>query len=140
MKELLISVASGIIVALVLNMFRIGGGESTPRHAVYAAPQPARRRSGGGGMFRFLLAVAGGLGLAFAAAPFVLGALQGERRGGIGALRARLEDYDGPRRWMFDSGYYDRGQDGIFGLPPLLVLTIVCTILVWVLLSAMTRR
>jgi hypothetical protein len=102
---------------------------------MYAAAPPRRR--GGGGMFRFLLAVAGGLGLAYAAAPFFLRYLHGGGR--WGGPRGRYDDYDGPSRW-FNSGYYDRGYDGIFGLPPLLVLTIVCTIVVWVLLSALSPR
>ena len=127
-KELLISVASGVIVALILQMFRLGGSSraSAPRQTMYGAPPP--RRSGGG-FFRFVLAVIGGIALAYAAAPFVLEARYGGGR-----------RWDGPRGRYFDSGYYDRGFDGIFGLPPLLVLTIICTIIVWVLLSAMRRR
>ena len=130
LRELLISVVSGIIVALVLQMFRFGGGSrsSAPRQTMYSAPP---RRSGGG-FFRFIIAVAGGLVLAFVAAPFVLDALHGGRGGGYG--RGRFYDGGGP------GGYFDRGGDAIFGLPPLLVLTIIGTIIVWVLLSAMSRR
>lgn len=131
LKELLMSVASGVIVAMVLQMFRLSGGSSrAPRQTMYAAAPPRRR---GGGFFRFLLAVAGGLVLAVATAPFVLQFLHGGRSG------RRFFDGDGPRRF-FDSGYYDRGYDGIFGLPPLLVLTIIGTVFVWMLLSAMSRR
>jgi hypothetical protein len=129
LKELLISIVSGVIVAILLQMFRIGGNTSpsnAPRQTMYGSAPPARR-GGGGGFFRFVLAVIGGLALAYAAAPFVLEALHGGRGGG---WRGR----------SFDSGYYDRGGDGLFGLPPLLVLTIIGTIIVWVLLSALRRR
>jgi hypothetical protein len=130
LKELLISIVSGVIVAILLQIFRIGGSTSpsnAPRQTMYGSAPPARR-SGGGGFFRFVLAVIGGLVLAVATMPFVLEALHGGRGGGYGRGRS------------FDSGYYDRGGDGIFGLPPLLVLTIIGTIIVWVLLSALRRR
>ena len=132
LKELLVSVVSGVIVALILQVFRFGGSggrTSVPRQAVYNAPPP--RRSGGGGLFRFVLAVIGGLVLAFAAAPVVLSALHDRHGGGF---RGRFYDGGGP------GGYFDRGGDAIFGLPPLLVLTIICTIVVWVVLSALRRR
>jgi len=142
MKELLISVASGVIVTLILQMFRLGGGSREPRQMRQAMPSyapPPKRRSGIGGLFRFVVAVAGGLFLAGAASPFVLGMLHGGRGGGGG--HGRFYDRGGGGGW-FNSGYYDSPDrfDGIFGLPPLLVLTVICTILVWVLLSAMTRR
>jgi hypothetical protein len=133
LKELLVSVVSGVIVALILQIFRFGGNggrTSVPRQVVYSAP-PARR-SGGGGFVRFVLAVMGGLVLAFAAAPVVLSALHGRRRDG--GFRGRVFDGGGP------GGYFDRGNDALFGLPPLLVLTIICTIVVWVVLSALRRR
>jgi hypothetical protein len=136
LKELLVSVASGIIVALVLQMFRLSGNRDTgPRQSIRAYAPPPRRRSGIGGLFRFVLAVAGGVFLAGAAAPYVLQALHGGRDGGRGRF------YDGGGRW-FDSGYYDSPDrfDGIFGLPPMLVLTVIGTIIVWALLSALTRR
>ena len=141
LKELLISVASGIIVALILQMFR-SGGSSQPRQTRQAMPSyapPPRRSSGIGGLFRFVLAVAGGVFLAGAASPFVLGFLHGDRGGG-GRLRDRFYDRGGSG-W-FSSGYYNGPDrfDGIFGLPPVLVLTVICTILVWALLSAVTRR
>jgi len=135
LKELLISVASGIIVALILQMFRLGGSRSSgPRQTMYGAP-PARR-SGGGGFFRFILAVIGGIALAFFAAPFVLEALHGGggRGGWGGGGRGRFYDGGGP------GGYFDRGGDSIFGLPPMLVLTIIGTIVVWMVLSAFRRR
>jgi hypothetical protein len=145
LKELLISVVSGIVVALVLQMFRLGGerrerDSSRLQHRasnIAQAPQ-VRRRSGGGGFGRFVMAVIGGLILAVVAAPFVMDALHGHggRGGGWGGggPRGRFYDGGGP------GGYFDRGGDGIFGLPPLLVLTIICTIIIWVLLSAMRRR
>jgi hypothetical protein len=133
MKELLVSVVSGVVVALILQLFRVGGnggGTSTPRQAIYGAAPP--RRSRGGGLFRFMLAVIGGLVLAFAGAPLVLSALHDRR--GEGGFRGRVFDGGGP------GGYFDRGNDAVFGLPPLLVLTIICTIVVWVVLSALRRR
>ena len=138
MKELLISVASGVIVALILQMFR-SGGRSEPRQMRQSIPAYAqpRRRSGIGGLFRFILAVAGGVFLAGAAAPYVLGFLhEGGGRGGRGRF------HDGGGQGWFNSGYYDGPDrfDGIFGLPPMLVLTVIGTIIVWALLSAMTRR
>jgi hypothetical protein len=139
LKELLISVASGVIVAIILQMFR-SSGRSEPRQMRQSMPSyapPPRRRSGIGGLIRFVLAVGGGVFLAGAAAPFVLRLLNGGRGGGG---RGRYNDGGGPG-W-FNSGYYDGPDrfDGIFGLPPMLVLTVICTILVWALLSAMTRR
>ncbi len=90
------------------------------------------RRSGVGGFFRFIFAVVGGLIIAVAAAPFVLGALHGGR------------SWSGPRGRFLDGGpgFFDgnRGGEAIFGLPPLLVLTIIGTIIVWVVLSALRRR
>jgi hypothetical protein len=140
LKELLISVASGVIVAMILQMFR-SGGRSEPRQvrqAVSGYAPPPRRRSGIGGLFRLVLAVGGGVFLAGAAAPYVLRFLDGGRGGG---WRGRYGDGGGGRGW-FNSGYFDGPDrfDGIFGLPPMLVLTVICTILVWALLSAMTRR
>jgi len=134
LKELLISVVSGVIVALILQIFRTGRrGEARPVQARGYAPPPPRRRGGMGGLMRFIAAVAGGLVLAYAAAPFLLGFARGER-----GPRGRFGD-EGPR-W-FGGGYdgYDR-FDGFFGLPPMLVLTIVATIIVWAVLSAVTRR
>ncbi len=131
-KELLVSVVSGVIVAMILQMFRFGGGGSrvaAPRQTMYGAAPP--RRSSGGGLFRFVLAVIGGIVLAFATAPMVLDALHGGRSNGF---RGRFYNGGGP------GGYFDRGSDAIFGLPPLLVLTIIGTIIVWVVLSALRRR
>jgi hypothetical protein len=141
LKELVISVVSGVIVAVILQMFGRGGrsGErsrtSAPRQTMFGSPPPPARRSGGG-FGRFVLAVVGGLILAYAVAPMVLGALHGGGggRGWGGGGRGRFYDGGGP------GGYFDRGGDGIFGLPPLLVLTVVGTVIVWVLLSAMRRR
>jgi energy-converting hydrogenase Eha subunit A len=145
LKELLISVASGVIVALILQLFR-SGGRSEPRPMRQSvsgyAPAP-RRRSGIGGLFRLVFAVGGGIFLAGAAAPFVLGFFD-EGRGGPrgGYYGGGRGGFDGGGRGWFNSGYFDGPDrfDGIFGLPPMLVLTVICTILVWALLSAMTRR
>jgi hypothetical protein len=137
MKELLMSVASGVIVALLLQMFRFGGrADSGQMRQSMPGYAPARRRSGIGGLFRFVLAVVGGVFLAGAAAPYVL-AFLGEGRGRGGRSRYG----DGGQGW-FNSGYYDSPDrfDGIFGLPPMLVLTVVATIIVWLFLSAITRR
>jgi hypothetical protein len=62
----------------------------------------------------------------------VLSFFEGGRTRGFS--RGHLFNGGGP------AGYFDRGGDGIFGLPPLLVLTIVGTVIVWVLLSALRRR
>jgi hypothetical protein len=137
MKELLVSVASGVIVALILQMFR-SGSRTEPRdmrQSIARNAPPPRRRSGIGGLFRFILAVVGGVFLAGAAAPYVLGFF----REGRGYGRGRY--YDGGQGW-FNSGYYDGADrfDGIFGLPPMLVLTVIGTIVVWLFLSALTRR
>jgi hypothetical protein len=119
-------------------MFRSAGRSEPPqmRQSMPGHAQPPRRRSGIGGLVRFVLAVGGGLFLAGAAAPFVLRFFDGGRGGGRGRY------YDGGGPGWFNSGYYDGPDrfDGIFGVPPMLVLTVICTILVWALLSAMTRR
>lgn len=126
LKELIISVFSGIIVAVVLQMFGGRGGrrEPAPRQSMqtyhYSAAPP--RRSGLGRFIRLILAVGGGIALAQIAAPFV--------------LRRRYRDFDGG---------FDRfdGFDGIHSIGPYLPmigLTIVSTIFVYMLLSAMTRR
>jgi hypothetical protein len=139
MKELLISVASGVIVAMILQMFRFGG-RSEPRQLRQSMPAyapPPRRRSGIGALFRLVLAVGGGLALAVASAPFVRELLHGGYGGGGRGGRS----FDGGGRFG-GGGYYDGYDrfDGIFGLPPMLVLTVLGTIIVWVLLSAVTRR
>ncbi|NJM36114.1 MAG: hypothetical protein HC850_17085 [Rhodomicrobium sp.] len=123
LRELIISVASGIIVALVLSLFGLGGrGRSGPSQSMrnynYAAP---RRRSFFGRIVRFVLAVAGGLAFAFFAAPFILG--------------RRFGDYDGYSRFDRFDGY-----DGIASHVPMLILTVIGTVIVWGLLSALTRR
>lgn len=123
LRELLLSIVSGIVVALILQGFRFGRSRSevAPRQSrsYHAAPV---RRSGSffGGLLRFILAVAGGIALAYSVAPFI--------------LRRRYRDFGGDG---FD------GFDGIEGLAesaPMLVLTVVATIIVWALLSALARR
>jgi hypothetical protein len=124
LKELLLSIVSGVIVAVILQVFRFGRSrsEAGPRQSVGYHAAPARR--GGsffGGLLRFFLAVAGGIALAYSVAPFIFG-----------------------RRFR-DFGDYDRfdrfdGFDGIVSHAPMLILTVVATIIVWALLSALTRR
>jgi hypothetical protein len=65
-----------------------------------------------------LISVASGMAFALAAAPFVLG--------------RRFGDY----------GRFDRfdGHDGIASHAPMLILTVAGTVIVWALLSALTRR
>ncbi len=126
LRELLLSVASGVIVTLILQIFGMGGGGrvGAPRQTMTSyAPLP-RRRSFIGGVFRLVLAVVGGVALAYAAAPFVFARRFGEYGG--------YERYD----------RFDRldGFRGIASHAPILILTVIGTIIVWVVLSAMTRR
>jgi hypothetical protein len=125
-KELLLSVVSGVIVAVILQMFGGGNGrrDAAPRQSMrnynVAAPRP--RRSLFGRFIRLVIAVGGGIALAQIAAPFI--------------LRRRYRDFDGG---------YDRfdGFDGIDSIAPYLPmigLTVIGTILVYMILSAMTRR
>lgn len=123
LKELVVSVISGIIVAVILQGFRFGRSRSgvAPRQSMNYHAVPARR--GGslfGGLLRFILAVAGGVALAYSAAPFIFG--------------RRFRDFGGDR---FDG--YD-GFEGLAAHAPMLILTIVATIIVWALLSALSRR
>ena len=122
LKELIVSVISGIIVALLLQIFGGRGrrDQAAPRQSMqnynYGSAPP--RRSGVGRLLRVILAVGGGIVLAQMAAPFV--------------LRRRYRDFDGG----FDF-------DGIHSLAPYLPmigLTVVSTFLVYMLLSAITRR
>jgi hypothetical protein len=111
MKELIVSVLSGVIVALILQIFTLGR-RAEPRNVVRAQSarvEESRRRSFAGGLMRFILAVAGGIGLAYAAAPFVLRSARHHSFGGI--------------------------EHG-----PMLGLTVVATLFVWLLLSSLTRR
>lgn len=123
LKELIVSIISGIIVALLLQVFGGRGdrGSSAPSQSMntYNYRPAAPRRSAFGRLVRLILAVGGGILLAQMAAPFI--------------LRRRYRDFDGG----FD------GFDGLHSITPYLPmigLTIVSTILVYVLLSAMTRR
>lgn len=126
-KELIISVVSGIIVAVLLQAFRFGRSrsEAGPRRSAGYHASPARR--GGsmfGGLLRFVLAIAGGVALAYSVAPFIFG--------------RRFRDFgDFDRFDRFDR--FD-GFDGIASHAPMLILTVVATIIVWALLSALTRR
>lgn len=116
LKELVISVISGIIVAVILQGFRFGRSRSevAPRQSMSYHAAPARR---GGGLLRFVLAVAGGVALAYSVAPFI--------------LRRRYRDFGGDG---FD------GFDGLAAAAPMLILTVVATIIVWAVLSALSRR
>ena len=127
LKELVISVISGIIVAVILQGFRFGGSrrEVAPRQSMSYHAAPARR--GGsvfGGLLRFVLAVAGGVALAYSVAPFIFG--------------RRFRDFDGGGRFDRFDGY--DGIDGLIAHAPMLILTVVATIIVWALLSALSRR
>ena len=119
LKELVISVISGIIVAVILQGFRFGRSRSevAPRQGMSYHAAPARR---GGGLLRFVLAVAGGVALAYSVAPFI--------------LRRRYRDFGGDGFDGFD------GFDGLAAAAPMLILTVVATIIVWALLSALSRR
>lgn len=72
-RELILSVASGVIVAFILQMF--GGGRRDtalrPASRSYNYVQP-RRRSFFGRLVRLILSVAGGIAFAQAVAPFIL--------------------------------------------------------------------
>ena len=117
LKELLLSIVSGVVVAVILQVFRFGrsSSEAVPRQSMGDHAAPTRRSSSFfGGLFRFILAVAGGIGLAYSVAPFI--------------LRRRYRDFGGD------------GFDGLAAAAPMLVLTVVATIIVWALLSALTRR
>jgi hypothetical protein len=124
LRELLVSIISGIAVTMFLGLFRLGGGGSAPapRRATrgddYA---PRRRGSLFGGIVRFVLSVAGGLALAFATMPFIFG-----RRFGSFEHSGRFDRYD--------------GFHGITSHAPVLILTVIGTIIVWTVLSAFTRR
>jgi hypothetical protein len=123
LRELILSVVSGIIVAVILQAFRFGRPrrEAGPRQSMsYHAV--SERRGGGffGGLVRFVLAMAGGIALAYSVAPFV--------------LRRRYRDFGGDGFDGFD------GFDGLAAAAPMLILTVFATIIVWALLSALTRR
>lgn len=122
LKELLVSIASGVFSALVLQILPFRA-RSEPRAVArrerdYAPPPPPpRRRSLFGGLMRFVLAVAGGIGLAYAAAHALhLRHFHPHAHGGGGPA------------------------DGVTAHMPLLLLTVGGTFLVWLLLSALTRR
>jgi hypothetical protein len=125
MRELVVSVVSGVIVAMILGMFRIGGGRAPepPRQSVRYYESPPRRSGGGffGGLMRFILSVAGGLALAYAAMPFIFGRSFGR--------------HDGYDRFDRFDGFRDLSSHA-----PILILTVIGTIIVWSVLSAISRR
>ncbi len=121
LRELLLSIASGVIVAVILQVFRLGGrgnGGMSQSMNTYNTARPRRGGSFFGGLVRLVLAVAGGMALAYSAAPFI--------------LPRRFRDYGGGDR--FD------GFEGISAYTPMLILTVVGTIIVWMLLAAIMRR
>lgn len=120
LRELFISVASGLIVALVLGLFKRGGSRPaawTGQTAGYNPP--ARRGSGLGGLIRLALAVGGGLAIAYATAPLLLG----RRFGHYGRHYGRFDDYGGLASHI-----------------PMIVLTVLGTAIVWGVLAALMRR
>ncbi len=123
LRELLLSVASGVIVAVILQIFGFG----RRREAVTRAPSrsaryaPPRRRSFFGRIMRLLVAVAGGIALAQSIAPFLL-----PRRFGVYGEYDRFDRYD------------DYGSLAVDA--PILVLTMISTAIVYIVLSALTRR
>lgn len=127
LKELLLSIVSGVIVAMILQAFRFGRSRSevAPRQSMSYHAAPARR--GGslfGGLLRFVFAVAGGIALAYSVAPFIFG--------------RRFRDFGGGDRFDRFDGY--DGFEGLAAHAPMLILTVVATIIVWALLSALSRR
>ena len=116
LRELILSVVSGVIVALILQLFRGRQRDRVPQQAVHNPRYvPTRRRGFLGRVFRLIFAVIGGIAFAQAAAPIF--------------LRRRFGDYDG----------FDR-FDGLSVHLPVLALTVIGTIIVWIVLSAITRR
>lgn len=137
LRELILSVASGVIVALIMQIFGFFGRRRrapAPRPAVksydYAPPPAPQRRSFSGRVVRFVLSVIGGIALAQTAAPFLI------RRG--------FADFDRhDRHDRFDRfNDYDRfnGFDGWTNDIPILGLTILGTIICYMILSVLTRR
>lgn len=125
LRELLLSVASGIIVAVVMQVFRRSGRSDAGMRQTMSSVnyrQPRRQGSFAGGLLRFLLAIGGGLALAYSVAPFI--------------LPRSFRDFDG-RRDRFDG--FD-GFDAISANAPMLILTVLSTIIIWMLLSSMMRR
>jgi hypothetical protein len=115
LRELIVSVVGGLIIALILQTFGRNRRRETAPHQtmnMYNTAPPPRRRSFFGVLMRLLFAVAGGIAIAQAAAPFLF------RRG--------FRDFD-----RFDGAIPDIR---------ILALTVGGTILVWMILSVFTRR
>jgi hypothetical protein len=108
-------------------VFRFGRARSAPapRQSMryYEAP-PRRRGSFFGGLLRLIFSAAGGIALAYAVAPFIFG--------------RSFRDYGDYDRYDRFDGF--GGLEGILNHTPMLILTVVATIIVWAFLSALTRR
>lgn len=118
LKELLLSVVSGVIVALVLQMFGSGRRrETAPRQNQSVHNYRAARRGPGlfGRLIKLGLAVTGGIAFAQAVTPIV--------------FRSRFDRFD-----RFEA---------LNTLPPYgiaVILTVIGTILAYMILSIVFRR
>jgi hypothetical protein len=125
LKELIISVVSGLIIALILQLFGVGNsGNTAPRQSQsirnynYAPP---KRRSFFGRLVRLVLSVVAGIAFAQAAAPFI--------------MRRQFGDFDRYERFdRFD------GVEGLANFAPIIILTVIGTAIAYMILSALTRR
>lgn len=117
LRDLIISVISGVVVALILQIFGFGRSKSAAPSQTMTMnnyKQP-RRRSMFGGLVRLVLAVAGGIAFAQAAAPFIFG------------------------RVLRSSGAFER-YEALTPQTVVIGLTVLGTIIAWMILSAITRR
>jgi hypothetical protein len=122
LRELFVSVVSGIVVAFVLDLFKRGRDrDRLHSQAIRHDPPPRRGSFLPGGLTRLSLAVAGGIALAYSIAPLLLGRRLGQF-GGYG----RFDRYD--------------GYGSLASHLPMIVLTVLGTVVVWALLSVLTRR
>ena len=124
LKELIISVVSGLIIALILQLFGVGRGRDTaPRQSQNIRNYnhaPPRRRSFFGRIVRLVLSVTAGIAFAQAVAPMI--------------LRRRFRDFDGYDRFNFD------GVETLSNFAPIIILTVIGTAIAYMILSALTRR
>ena len=68
MKEFLLSILSGVVVAIIVALIAPGGRGATHPQTQSREPDVPRRGSITGTLLRFLIAAAGGVGIAYAAA------------------------------------------------------------------------